>query len=478
MTKDIRILLVNPGFKQIYGFTKEGSSILPSLGLLSIAGALRDLEGTTVEYFDFEIDDESLVEEKLIKDKYDLVGITGTTPYFPGMLKIAEKVKQIAPDTFVIAGGPHATACFEDILHYEVFDAVATGESEISMEKLVTHLKNGKKFKEVKGSIDGVIFNGTYPKNIRPAFIPDLNSLPIPAYDLVDWGRYYSSFHRDNGELFASIITSRGCPFKCSYCKTPFDPSYRYKNSSGVLREVEYLVKNIGVKTLQFWDDTFTLNKKRAIKISKGMSNFGINWNINTRPDCVDEEVLNQLKEGGCTTIFYGVESSNEEILRKLRRNISISRIKRVFILTKKIGIKTVAGCIIGLPYDTGEQVLKTVEFVKSLEPDFVHFSIYSPNPGTFLFNEVKSSGLLSMQLDWNKATKYKGAPLGMPTSNPNMDRERLQELLRYAYSQFILPNNRNYDKTIIRRISNNYSAYSTICEHILSRKMTSFNRV
>lgn len=452
--RDLSILLVNPGFKQIYKFSKNGSSILPSLGLLSIASVLREIKGVSVEYFDCEIEDEDLLEKKLIESKYDIVGISGVTPYFPGMLIIASKAKLIEPETFVLCGGAHATACYKDILRYNVFDGVAVGEAEKSFRDFVIALRNGKKIKDIKGKIEGIIFNDMPKQDIYPAFILDLNTLPIPAYDLANWENYSASFHRNNNNLFATIVTSRGCPYKCRYCKTPLEPPYRYKDAYNVIEEVEYLVDKIGIKGLQFWDDNFTLNKKRAISICKLMEKYRLRWSINTRPDLVDMEILGHLKDAGCSSIFYGIESSNNRILKKIWRDIPLFTIKRAFNLTKRVGIKTVSGCIIGLPYDNEKQILKNIDFIKNLEPNYVHFSIYSPNPETFLFSEIKSLNMLPKDMDWTIATDYQGPPIGMPTCNPYLSREELQSLLRYAYSKFSISDSKNkkYDKAILKQ--------------------------
>lgn len=432
--KDINILLINPGFSQIYNYKREGSSILPSLGLLSIASILKNIN-CNVEYIDFEVDHIDL-KEKLKFKNYLFVGITGVTSYFPAMHNIASIVKNYNPDIPVIVGGPHATLCYDDILNYDVFDAAIIGEGEEIIKLVVNNFKQGVSLNESFKKIQSIAIRGK--RDIKIAFVKELDSLPIPAYDLINFKKYSSSIHRkESMDKFGSIITSRGCPYNCKYCKTPFDPPFRYLSYEKVLKQVEYLVNLQNINYLQFWDDTFTLNRKRTIEIAKGLKRFNLKWSINTRVDCIDEGLIEFIKDCGCKKIFYGIESSNEEILLSLNRNIKMQKIKEIFTITKKYGIEIVAGCILGLPYDNYEQIMENIEFIRSLTPDFVHFSIYSPNPKTFLWKECVDNNLLPRKINWLKAKYYKGPPMGMPTCNPYLSRKELQQLLFYAYSLF-----------------------------------------
>ena len=441
MANDIRVLLVNPGFRQVFGYTKEGSSVLPSLGLLSIASVLREMKGVEVHYFDCEVETDPISKE-LSNTRYDIVGITGVSPYFPGIISIAQEAKSVNKHTLVVVGGPHATVCYEDILRHDVFDAVVVGEGEQPMKDLAAAYQQGNSISAIGQTIEAVVVRGTRRTGslVQPAYVNNLNTLPVPAYDLVDWGRYSPSVHRRGNRPFATVITSRGCPFRCQYCKTPFDPPYRFQNAKRVAQEVEHLVNIAQIQTLLFWDDTFTFHRKRAMEISRRIAKHGIEWSINTRPDVVDEELLICLREGGCKVIFYGVESSDERILRKLGREISPRMVRTAFDLTKKTGIKTVASSIFGTPFDTSESIVKSIDFIRSLASDYVFFSIYSANPGTFLHRYCQKELLLPRRLDWYKCNQYKGPPMGMPTVNPHLERKELQDLRVYAYSQFSSP--------------------------------------
>jgi anaerobic magnesium-protoporphyrin IX monomethyl ester cyclase len=431
--KDINILLINPSAKQIYKYEKHGSSVLPSLGLLQIAQIIRET-GASVEYVDFEIEDVNIAD-KVERGNYLFVGITGTTPLFPAMHQIAKEIKEANSSIPVIVGGPHSTLCYEDILQYDIFDAAIIGEGEEIIKAIIECYKKSNNIREILKENPFIAVRGK--KKVKNAIIKNLNSLPFPAYDIINFEKYSPSIHRADIGQFATIITSRSCPFKCEYCKTLVETPYRYQNVKKVLEQVKYLVNKISINYLQFWDDTFTLKKKRAIEISKGIKKYAIKWSINTRVDCINEVVLQFLKEGGCTTIFYGVESSNEQILEKLNRKIKLEKIKSTFALTKDYGIKTVAGCILGLPYDTPKQILDNIHFIQFLEPDFVHFSIYSPNPETYLQKTAIEMGYLPSKVNWLDCSQYEGPPMGMPTCNPYLGRKELQELLYYAYSLF-----------------------------------------
>lgn len=430
----MRILLVNPGYRQIYTYKKPGSSVLPSLGLLSIASVVRET-GFGVDLVDYELEGVG-IKDKLSLNEYLFAGITGVSTYFPAMYNIAKSIKDTYPSLPVIAGGPHASLCYEDLLKYDVFDAAILGEGEEIISNLIKGYRKGISLEEFFEKSPHVATRKT-SRPLVHAFVRDLDSLPMLAYDFVDWGQYKASVHRKGDGKFATLMTSRGCPFKCRYCKTPFEPPYRYQSVAKVLQQVEYLVSDIGVDYLQIWDDNFTLNRKRAISIAKGIAPFNIEWSINTRPDCVDEELLDILRQGGCDTIFYGVESSDPQTLKKLNRDIKLGTLQRAFHITKAADIRTVAGCILGLPSDTPELIFRNIDFVRSLEPDFVHFSIYSANPQTYLWNEAVDEDLFPARMNWMECKRYDGPPMGMPTCNPYLTRKELQDILKYAYSLF-----------------------------------------
>ncbi len=192
------------------------------------------------------------------------------------------------------------------------------------------------------------------------------------------------------------MITSRGCPYHCIFCdKSIFGSKWRARSSQNVLEEIEEIVKDFKIKSIIIYDDLFTLNKQRVIEICQGILERGlrVEWKCEGRVDRVDAEMLRWMKKAGCSLIAYGVESGNQIGLDYLQKKITLAQIRQAFELTHKAGIRPMAYFILGIPVETFEQGLKTIEFARELKPEYAQFSILSPYKGTKLYEEAKAKG-------------------------------------------------------------------------------------
>jgi len=236
----------------------------------------------------------------------------------------------------------------------------------------------------------------------RP-FISNLDSLPFPAFHLLPITKYRP--HPPHGRQLPSIpiVTSRGCPYRCIYCsKSVFGGKYRASSPTYIADEIEYLMDKFNVREITFYDDVFTLNKKRVIAICEELERrrIEIPWTCETRVNLVNEELVEKMKKAGCYMIAYGVESGTQEILDNLKKDITLEQATRAFELTHKIGIQTIAYFMIGSPGETAETIEETIKFAKKLDPDFVQFSITTPFPGTELCDLAVKEGMASK--DWD----------------------------------------------------------------------------
>jgi len=204
------------------------------------------------------------------------------------------------------------------------------------------------------------------------------------------------------------MITSRGCPFSCTYCSSSLlmGKKFRARSPENVVDEMEELVYKYKVKDIEFLDDIFTLNKKRAIEIAKEIRRrkLDVRYTASSRVDTINREVLIELKKAGLSTMYYGAESGSQRVLDLMRKRITLRQIEDAIKITKYLDIKTLASFIIGYPGESLREIDETINFSISLDPDYAQYSILTPYPGTPIYYELKRKGLLSTE-DWDKYT-------------------------------------------------------------------------
>lgn len=281
------------------------------------------------------------------------------------------------------------------------------------------------------GSI--VFRNDNGPRPVR--FIRPRNEefdIPVPRHELFKSHGYRFPFvkHKE----FATVLTEYGCPYKCTFCIMSTIGS-RYRSIENVIEEFKVL-KNIGKKELFIFDQTFGINRKRALDLCSRMKeeNFGFGWVCYSRVDIVCEELIKGMKEAGCHTIMFGVESASEEILEKYQKGYNKSQIRDAFRLCRKYNIRTVATFIIGLPEETEDTANETIEFLKEIDCDFASFNMAVPRMNTPLRQQAIIEGLINSDLD---IMDQGGASIAMPTRHLTM--EQVQRLKKRAITKFYL---------------------------------------
>jgi radical SAM superfamily enzyme YgiQ (UPF0313 family) len=266
-------------------------------------------------------------------------------------------------------------------------------------------------------------------------FIENLDSLPIPSRELIDMKKYSAHLKTQNTPA-TTIMTSRGCPFQCIYCSKPITGSkLRSVSPENVIKEIEHLINNYGIKEIIFYDDSFTLDRERAIKICDLIiqKNIRIKWQCETRVNLVDEGLLKKMKQAGCATIAYGIESGSNRVLNILKKGITTEQIKTAVGMTKKAGIQTIGYFMLGIPGETEKEITQTINFAKSLSLDFAQFAIATAYPGTELYQMAKEQNKLTN--DWSKSIYALG---GKPTvSLSEIDIDKLYKYAKKAYHEF-----------------------------------------
>jgi radical SAM superfamily enzyme YgiQ (UPF0313 family) len=316
----------------------------------------------------------------------DLLGVSLFTFNRGAALRLARVAKEEDPSVFVVAGGPHATHLPEAILaRHPAVDAVAIGEGEETARDLAAALRDSRPVRDVAGLVlrKGSGFLRTAPR--LPA--PDLDALPHPA-------AHYVSTGVDRYAQFEFLITSRGCPARCTFCSTPefWGTRLRYRSPDHVLDELRLLQERFGHVTVSFRDDTFTVDRDRTIAICRRIVESGLHllWDCQSRVNAVDEERLVWMRRAGCQHIQYGVESGSPRILKRLNKGITPEQILRACDLTRKTGMELSVYLITGTEGESEEDVAATLRLIRRIRP---HDGIVSPlvvYPGTALYEETK----------------------------------------------------------------------------------------
>ena len=265
--------------------------------------------------------------------------------------------------------------------------------------------------------------------------IDDLDSLPLPDREDFRISDYQQAFYY--GKKTALVITSRGCPYGCTFCLWPttlFSRKFRMRSAKKVVDEIEQLIEKEQVDEIFFDDDTFTINNKRVMDICDEIIRRGLKipWCCMGRVDNVSEEMLRLMKSAGCYQIFYGFESGSEEILRACRKGITKDQIRNAVKLTKKVGLSVCGSFIFGLPPETRQTAKETLGFAKELGANYVQFVLAAPFPGTDFYEEAKRKNLLQID-SWEDLDGTKG-PI---VRTEALSRQDLGGIIRKAYFSY-----------------------------------------
>lgn len=366
--------------------------ILPPLGI-SYIGASLEKEGHEVRIIDAQalgLTRENLYYE-LKSFKPSLVGVTTMTPNLHGALEACQVAKSAG--TKVVLGGPHTELFPTECLSFDFIDYVILGEGELAMVQLAEALEEGLSL----DTIEGLCYRGIKEAILinKVAIIKDVNSLPWPARHLLPMDKYSSiiGLHPTT-----TMITSRGCPFRCSFCyKQEIDKKIRFREATDVVDEMEMLVKNYKIKEIMFYDDVFTLKKEHVYGICEEILKRGLHvkWEAPTRADCVTADMLDLMAKSGCLRVRFGIESGDRDILKLMGKQSNIEIAIKAVEAAKRAGLQTFAYFIVGYLHESQAQFNKTIELAKKLPLDSVMFTAATPLPGTLLHKQAIEAGLI-----------------------------------------------------------------------------------
>jgi len=373
---------------------------------LAYTAAVLEQAGLGVSFLDAVMDELSIAAfaHQVADRKPDLVLLETSTPSIAFDLETAAAVKDASPRTFVALLGSHVTYFDrQTVAENPAVDAVVRGEFEHVAANLALALQVGGDLSGVLGLTyrDGGEVRANPP---QPLFEP-LDNMPFPARHIVHGDGYRAGIY--SGGHPTAMISSRGCPYRCTFCLWPdvlYGHQFRARSPQNVVAEIEQAVRRYGHDEIYFDDDTFTIDRQRVLDICRLIRERGlekeVEWIAQCRVDTVDREVLEAMKAAGCGYILFGVESGSPEMLKKMRKGITVDKVRAAFKLARQVGIKTQAFFLFGTPGETQDTIQQTIDLAEELNASSTQFAIAIPHPGTALYEECRANGWLTSE-DW-----------------------------------------------------------------------------
>jgi len=433
-----RVLLIFPPYslKEEFGDLSEVGNMQPPLGI-GYLGAVLEKAGFEVIILDapplgWAIERIVCEAKKFLPD---CIGISVSTVDFNKVVRLAGALKK-SLNSPIIIGGPHVTALPDEAMEFSCFDIGVIGEGEETIVELIQVLIEKGDLRKV----DGIVFREG--KNlVRTAprlYIKNLDSLPFPARHLM---LPLSSYHPTPATYkklpVGTMITSRGCPYRCSFCfRGVFGSKWRFRSPENVVAEMEVLISRFGAAEIRLWDDTFNADPERVKAICRLIIKRGLRfpWTCLGRVNQVGRQMLTLMKKAGCWQISYGIESGNEEILASINKGITKKMVKKAVEATYQAGIQSLGFFILGLPGETEKTMEETIQFAKSLPLNAANFTIATPYPGTDLWFLAQERGFLE-NISYDKLlVNLPEKPYFVPEG---LEAETILEYERKAYKEF-----------------------------------------
>lgn len=463
MLKKIKALLINPQFPyQLYTTMKDVHEAMerkPPLGILSIGTYLKNNTDFEIKLLDNQL--EVLNEEQLVQFiqnyKPDVIGLTVVSFKLYSAYVLTQIIKKNFPSVHICWGGPHLSIFPKESLSLNGVDSIVLGDGEVPFVLLCQRLSEGKKIEDIPGLYtreSEVLDNG----QLKDYVFTNLDKLSISDITLLPYNKYRA--YLTNNPM-ATAITSRGCPYRCIFCKLDFN-KIRLISIEKVIQTVESYIQ-LGIKEIEFYDETFNLNTKRVIDFANSIIKRGLRfkWSFRGRVDAVNIEMLKLIKEAGCQRIQYGVEAGTDRILRILKKGTTVDQIKRCFQLTNCVKIDTVAYFILGNPEETLDEMNQTIKLAREINPTYLEYAIFNISPGTESYKMALAQGLIQRDY-WREfaANPDKNMPILIWTKDYTY--EQLKEIRRRALSDFYIRPGYLFNRMIHIRPREAYQTFKT----------------
>lgn len=433
MLNDNKILLVHPlGYKaDAAGHDiSRIANIMPPLGLASIA-AYMERNGTGVDIIDCYArpDSDRVIRDYLLAEKPAFIGLSCTTSSFHDGIRIAEMARQAVPGIKTVFGGPHVSALKEQLFeNFPAMDYAVIGEGEETMAELVTWGLDDP------ASVKGIIYRrsteATFTGFRDKALV--LDDLPFPAYEKLTGfpSSYMLPIFNYPKTPNTSCISSRGCPYACSYCdRSVFRRSFRYNSAAYLYEHLRYLRERFGIRHINFYDDQFTFNRQRVEEFTGMMIDrpLGMTFNCAVRAEHIDNELLVRMRGAGCWMMSLGIETGDEELLAQHRQNADLDHLAEKIRMIKDAGLRTKGLLMMGLPGETEASIRRSMKYVFSLPIDDFNLAKFTPFPGSPIYENIHELG--EFEEEWEKMDC-----MNFLFVTKGMTRERLEILFQEFY--------------------------------------------
>ncbi|MBI5408718.1 MAG: radical SAM protein [Nitrospirae bacterium] len=411
--KPVKILLVNPPY-QYFGKTggKKAQYTEPPLGVAYLAGYALKFFGDNIDIKILDAAALTLSLEETIKEveknKPDILGVTVVTLSSNLAVKIITAYKKTNPGALTLVGGPHVTALPYDLI--PPADIACIGEGEETFREIIEYYQAKRSIDSIKG-IAYLHETGKCMVTEGRPYLPSVDIIPFPARHLLPMEKYQHQYpYPTKNRNYATMMTTRGCPFRCSFCgvKKLWGRAIRERSVENILAELDELVNIYQVSFISIFDETFTFRKKRVMEFCDRIIDrkYDIKWACFSRVNTLDEELLKKMKQAGCIELQVGVESGDEAVLKNICKDIDLKTVIKAFDLIKNAGINTKAFFMIGNPGETPATIEKTIKFSLELDPTYAFYSILIPFPGIPIHDEYKARGFIKTY-NWGKYNWY-----------------------------------------------------------------------
>ena len=413
---------------------------MPCVGLAYLAATSRAAghEVRVVDNFADNLPPEQLVAAARAFDP-QVIGLGVLTPSARATEDLGRRFKAALPAACVVLGNLHASLFADEMLRNGACDVVVHGEGERVFPALIAAVANGADL----ATVPHVSFrrDGETVTTGRGEQIQELDDLPRPAWDLFPWKKYTFLPFVTVAKPCLSIMGTRGCPFRCKFCALGYMGSrVRVRSPENIAAEVEWLVRDFGIRHVGFVDPIFPLSKKHGIETCRAIRARRLPddwwWTSETRVDVIDEEMCREMKAARCRRILFGVESGVDELLANVGKNFNVEQVRRAVQVARAAGLEIAAFFMLALPGETAAMTRRTIDFACSLDIDFAKFGVTIPLPGSQYYEDLVNSGKIKPG-DWDKFTTFNPDPATLPYIPEGLTGEELQRLHRKATWRF-----------------------------------------
>ncbi len=442
-----RVLLINPPrFSELIGknpaIVEKHRGFNPPLGILSLAGYIERHSAYPIRVVDAQPSAytyEQLEAMLAQGEPADVVGITAMTFTLIDVFKTTRLIRKIMPTAKIVLGGPHVHLYPDETIRRPEVDFLMQGEGELAFLQLLNNLDNPGAWPAIKGLVYLDKDNRIRNNGIAPS-MEQLDKLGFPARHLVNVRDYTSLLGREN--VITTMFTSRGCPFRCTFCDRPYSPvlsGFRWRSAISVADEMEVCL-SLGIKEAFIYDDTFTVRRDRVFELCDEIERRKINfrWDVRAHVNTVTPDLLARMKQAGCDRIHYGVECGNDRMLKVIKKNATIARVRQAVGWTRQVGMEVLCYFIIGQQTETAADIADSMSLARALNPNYVHFTIFCPYPGTEIYFEGLKRGVIKEDV-WRKFSQDPRDGFELPVWEENFTRQELREMLVKCYKAFYL---------------------------------------